>query len=98
MHCQAATNVMHDWNSCHTPQLSLLVRGCSRGLTTLGDVWEPPLTYAKVIMSAGKRQDNTVQERRGRPHEKGVRFFQDDEDDFGLEDVLQVLSATLHGM
>lgn len=37
--------------------------------------------------------DNRAQERPGSLHQKGVRFFVEDEDEFGLEDTLQVTSA-----
>lgn len=39
----------------------------------------------------GIRQDNRVKPRRGEMLRKGWRFFADDEDEFGLEDVLQAL-------
>ena len=39
---------------------------------------------------AGVHQDNRVQPRPGQPQQKGMRFFADDEDAFGLEDLLQV--------
>lgn len=42
------------------------------------------------IAIPGKRQDNSSRERRGMHNVKGVRFFADDEDEFGLEDILQV--------
>lgn len=58
------------------------------------------LSAARGLL-AGKRQDNTVKLRRGNLNQKGARFFEDDEDDFGLEDILQVqmrhLQACLAG-
>ncbi len=42
-------------------------------------------------MGAGKRQDNRTQQRSGSMRLKGYRFFADDEDTFGLEDILQAL-------
>jgi hypothetical protein len=39
---------------------------------------------------AGRRMDNRAQERPGGLHRKGVRFFVEDEDEFDLEDTLQV--------
>jgi hypothetical protein len=38
----------------------------------------------------GKRQDNRNKDRKGSRTLKGYRFFADDEDEFGLEDILQV--------
>ena len=48
-------------------------------------------TSAKTTVPphAGKRMDNRGQERPG--GSKGVRFFIEDEDEFGLEDMLQAL-------
>ena len=37
--------------------------------------------------------DNRAQERPGGLHQKGIRFFVEDEDEFGLEDTLQVTLA-----
>lgn len=37
----------------------------------------------------GKRQDHRAKERPGGGQLKGWRFFADDEDEFGLEDILQ---------
>ena len=42
-------------------------------------------------MSAGQRQDNRRKEHPSRRPLCGFRFFADDEDDFGLEDILQAL-------
>lgn len=42
-----------------------------------------------LLFPTGQRQDNTVQQRAGSMHLKGYRFFVDDEDIFGLEDILQ---------
>ena len=39
----------------------------------------------------GKRQNNTNQQRLDSPQLKGYRFFADDEDQFGLEDILQAV-------
>ena len=40
---------------------------------------------------AGVRQDNRRQDRPGSMMQKGMRFFREDEDEFGLEDILQAL-------
>jgi len=52
---------------------------------------------ARLVNSttAGKRMDNRARERPGHPGQPGVRFFVEDEDEFALEDLLQVLPATL---
>lgn len=49
----------------------------------------PPLTADEVMWKKGRRMDNRAQERPGGLHQKGVRFFVEDEDEFGLEDTLQ---------
>lgn len=41
-------------------------------------------------MVTGKRQDNRAATRPGSLHKKGFRFFADDEDMYGLENILQV--------
>lgn len=41
-------------------------------------------------LCAGRRQDNRAAERPGSGMRAGARFFADDEDEFGLEDLLQV--------
>lgn len=40
---------------------------------------------------AGKRQDNRAKERPGSLHKKGYRFFEDDEDEFELENLLEAM-------
>ena len=40
---------------------------------------------------AGVRQDNRVAERAGSMQKRGYRFFADEEDEHGLEDLLQAL-------
>ena len=42
-------------------------------------------------MGAGNRQDNRTQQRSGSMRLMGYQFFADDEDTFGLEDILQAL-------
>ena len=42
-------------------------------------------------LHAGKRQDNRAELRPGSLDRRGFRFFADDEDEFGLEDMLQAL-------
>ena len=44
---------------------------------------------------AGKRQDNRAAKRPGSLHDKGWRFFEDDEDEYGLEDLLQASQRQL---
>ncbi len=44
-------------------------------------------------LTAGKRLDNRACERPGHPGQPGVRFFLEDEDEFGLEDLLQASHA-----
>ena len=41
------------------------------------------------MLRAGRRQDNRAAERPGGALRAGWRFFADDEDEFGLEDLLQ---------
>lgn len=45
------------------------------------------------LLFAGRRMDNRAQERPGGLHQKGVRFFVEDEDEFGLDDMLQARSC-----
>lgn len=58
--------------------------------------WQPPpsrknrLTPLLPLPAPGIRSDNRSREREGDMRKKGYRFFQDDEDVFALEDVLQV--------
>ena len=49
------------------------------------------LPYA--LRHAGKRQNHLAKERPGSMQQKGWRFFADDEDEFGLEDILQARSS-----
>lgn len=60
-----------------------------------GGAWEPARPTGRrscpaLAAPAGKRQDNRVVPRPGSLHQKGWRFFADDEDLHGLEDILQV--------
>ena len=50
--------------------------------------WNPG--HFLVNAAAGIRQDNRVAER-GDRHKRGYRFFEDDEDEYRLEDLLQAL-------
>lgn len=43
------------------------------------------------MSTSGKRQNNTNQQRPDSHQLKGYRFFADDEDQFGLEDILQAV-------
>lgn len=47
-------------------------------------------------LCAGRRQDNRAAERPGSGMRAGARFFADDEDEFGLEDLLQVRPLCRH--
>ena len=47
--------------------------------------------WFKCCIFTGKRQNNTNQQRSDYNHSKGYRFFADDEDQFGLEDILQAV-------
>lgn len=49
-----------------------------------------PTITAPAPPVAGKRQDNRAAARPRSMHQKGWRFFADDEDLYGLEDILQV--------
>jgi len=51
----------------------------------------PPPTDEEVTWKKGKRQDNRVALRPGSMRDRGFRFFADDEDSFGLEEVLQAM-------
>lgn len=52
----------------------------------------PPPTEEEVQFKKGRRQDNRAASRYGSlVADQGYRFFADDEDEFGLEDVLQAL-------
>jgi hypothetical protein len=44
-----------------------------------------------ALLATGKRMDNLNADRPGEIERKGYRFFVDDEDEFGLEDILQAL-------
>lgn len=44
---------------------------------------------AFASLCAGRRQDNRAAQRPGGGRRTGMRFFADDEDEFGLEDLLQ---------
>lgn len=50
----------------------------------------PPASLPPAPMVTGKRQDNRAATRPGSLHKKGFRFFADDEDMYGLENILQV--------
>ena len=51
----------------------------------------PPPTQDEIMYKKGNRDDNQTKPRRDGHQRKGVRFFIEDEDEFGLEDVLQAL-------
>lgn len=51
----------------------------------------PPPTEEEVQWKKGRRQDNRAALRPGSMTQRGFRFFADDEDEFGLEEVLQAL-------
>lgn len=53
----------------------------------------PEVTENEVTWKKGVRQDNRVKERSDGSGKKGVRFFLEDEDEFGLEDVAQAVSV-----
>lgn len=50
---------------------------------------KPPLSEDEIKWKKGKRQDNKEAKRPEKMQLKGYRFFQDDEDLYGLEDMLQ---------
>lgn len=47
--------------------------------------------YGFVVSITGRRSDNLNAERSDGSRKKGYRFFEDDEDEYGLEDILQAL-------
>ena len=51
----------------------------------------PPATEEEVMYKKGVRQDNRSAQRQGSMHLKGYRLFVEDEDEFGLEDILSGL-------
>lgn len=51
----------------------------------------PPLTEDEITWKKGQRQDNRAAKRPGSMHDRGFRFFVDDEDEFDLEEVLEGL-------
>ncbi len=53
--------------------------------------WETCKDAIAWDVCAGTRQDNRNHQRSGSMHLQGYRFFADDEDNFGLEDMLQAL-------
>jgi hypothetical protein len=59
---------------------------------------KPPLTEDEVRYRKGVRLDNRAAEHPGWPGRKGMRFFEEDEDAFGLEDVLQALCFAQEGL
>ena len=65
-------------------------RGEKCKLLTLNLV-RPPLTEDEKKWKKGVRQDNRQASRQGSMHKKGFRFFAEDEDMYGLEDILQAL-------
>ena len=56
-----------------------------------------PACLSPPAAPAGQRQDNRVRERAGEPGRRGYRFFADDEDSFGLEDLLIALCFAAEG-
>ncbi|KAK9810351.1 hypothetical protein WJX72_009272 [[Myrmecia] bisecta] len=59
--------------------------------TLMVSLVKPPLTEDEIMWKKGKRMDHRAKERPGSLTHKGYRFFADDEDELGLEDVLQAL-------
>jgi hypothetical protein len=57
----------------------------------------PPPTEEEVAYKRGRRQDNRAAQRPGSMQLKGFRFFADDEDEYGLEDVLCALCFAEEG-
>jgi hypothetical protein len=58
---------------------------------------KPPLTLDEIRYRSGVRADNRAADHPGAPGRKGFRFFEDDADAFGLEDVLQALCFVAEG-
>lgn len=58
---------------------------------------KPPRTRDEIMYRSGVRADNRAAEMPGWPGRKGARFFEDDSDPFGLEDVLQALCFAREG-
>jgi len=58
---------------------------------------KPPLTRDEVQYRSRVRSDNRAAETPGLPGRRGARFFEDDADPFGLEDVLQALCFAREG-
>ena len=48
-------------------------------------------TFSWRLRDAGQRQDNLNAKQPHSQDKRGFRFFQDDEDEFGLEDILQAI-------
>lgn len=57
----------------------------------------PLPTEEEITWKKGRRQDNRAALRPGSMSDKGFRFFMDDEDEFGLEEVLQALCFVRSG-
>ena len=55
------------------------------------EIWTGITVHTLYRVFSGKRQNNTTQQRSDSNHLKGYRFFADDEDQFGLEDILQAV-------
>ena len=58
---------------------------------------KPPLTRDEVMYRKGTRCDNRAANDPGHPARRGARFFEDDADPLGLEDVLQALCFAREG-
>lgn len=58
---------------------------------------KPPLTDDERQFMKGRRADNRAANGGGPVAQRGARFFVDDADDFGLEDILQALCFFLTG-
>jgi hypothetical protein len=62
------------------------------GKTLMVSLAKPALTETEATWKRGRRQDNRAAPRGGGlGNKEGFRFFADDEDEFGLEDLLQAL-------
>ena len=58
---------------------------------------KPPLSRDEIVYRKGKRSDNRAADVPGHPGRRGARFFEDDSDPMGLEDVLQALCFAREG-
>ena len=58
---------------------------------------KPPLSRNEIMYRKGRRSDNRAADVPGYPGRRGQRFFEDDSDPLGLEDVLQALCFAREG-